>query len=466
MFKLFYDIINGDLQPNLISDNDLNVLESLLSGENTYYYEYFDECKIIVYNSDYFKRGDMVMIGLSYSVDKIKNKVSKTKTISNKQIKALETLDIFKPPTYKAELYLTLIEKEAAFFLREVNSFLKNSTDIKNNKLFALKNLHILKELAEHLRIKFLFLGGDIDDFFDKRPEYFILYRLKFYIINLIQYIQKTFSTFCNLKIESAPRLKHDLFNEIIPRFPWINVYAYLKEDNQYEDFYPKYAKNYDILNDNNSYIGVPIGECLFDFYKSKYQDQSIDIQLKNYNEVLCLWNELLITNKLEVFIIDEYINEPEIEKILIPLLKTKIAFLENEVKMRLITQADTSSSFGLTGFKCNLPVEKKKNLFNYLINEQIIDKKTTEKYFLALLNEAELPEDFTKMKWILRWRNEPHKSALRDFFTVVLGEDNVPTQKVINQYITDRNGKPIILCKPKGNSNYCKEFEDVLKKN
>ena len=92
------------------------------------------------------------------------------------------------------------------------------------------------------------------------------------------------------------------------------------------------------------------------------------------------------------------------------------------------------------------------------------IYNKTPWEHFNRFLSEEEFRLDF-KIKWILlNPKGETHQQALRDFFEAVLGKGNIPSSKRINDYFTDKDGNPIKFSKPHGNSNYLKEFEDILK--
>jgi hypothetical protein len=469
MFKLFKDLITGDLQPYLIDDNNICVLENLLKGKEVLFY---NEHQTLISNSDYFKiNGEEYILGRYeiYQKDLDKGDLYKTTFdfLPEDHMKALKNLDIFNPPNYRAELYLLLMQREISSIIHKISSFLHNSTDIKSNELFALKNIQILKGLAVDLRIYFQEVGiEDIDNFYDPDPDTFILNMLKFYIINLIQYIQRTFSPFCNFKVDSALKLKDELFNGNIIQAVWLSITAYLPEDKEFYDFIVKFGARILLKSLKPDIIlsEISIGEGIFNIYKSKFQDFSKDIQLTKYREALYYWNELIISNKLKIHVIDKEINNPEIEEILIKLLKTKIEFLENELRMRVITHVNTSSKIVLTGFKCDLTDIQKKNLFNYLKDQKIIDKGTSEKHFNALLSEEELPQDFKNLKWILlNPKGGTHQQALRDFFEVTLGEGNIPSDKTINNYFTDKSGNPIKFSKPNGKSNYLNDFETVV---
>lgn len=205
--------------------------------------------------------------------------------------------------------------------------------------------------------------------------------------------------------------------------------------------------------------------QFLYDFQRSEYidhyfnkyltEDDSIpkDYLLSCYNvirnfstflDAKCLRSDIdliLIQKELEIFLFRER-NEKEL---------ISMGYLKK-------------SSSEISGFKCELTGEQIINIFNYIKENGIIDQKTTELNFKALLNNKQLPSDFIKIRWILLWRNKPHQQALRDFFEAVLGKDNVPSDKKINDYFSDKHGNPIQFSKRHGNSNYLMDFENVIK--
>lgn len=115
-------------------------------------------------------------------------------------------------------------------------------------------------------------------------------------------------------------------------------------------------------------------------------------------------------------------------------------------------------------GFKTELTHERIKTLFEALKGEYI-DKGTKLKNFTAVFRDSPLPEDFLEVKWILENREgRPHKTALREFLTFVLGKS--PNQKITTDCFLDRYGMVIQLSKPKVSqaSNHYIFFQKLFK--
>ena len=116
-----------------------------------------------------------------------------------------------------------------------------------------------------------------------------------------------------------------------------------------------------------------------------------------------------------------------------------------NFIKYQKTFLADFKGNYQLI-FKNNLTPVKINNIYNKM-QGRFID--TNLENFISIFTFNELPSDFVKIKWILLKKNcTPHKTALSEFLTAIFGK--CPSQKFINKIITDMNGFPIILPKPK----------------
>lgn len=83
---------------------------------------------------------------------------------------------------------------------------------------------------------------------------------------------------------------------------------------------------------------------------------------------------------------------------------------------------------------------------------------------FQAIFKQETQMDNFTKIKWILPGRRgQPHKTALREFFKL---QDITPTQRIVSELITDKNGNEIELLKQKKGeySTYYSKLKDILK--
>lgn len=114
-----------------------------------------------------------------------------------------------------------------------------------------------------------------------------------------------------------------------------------------------------------------------------------------------------------------------------------------------------------LTGFQSSLSDKQLDDLYSKMGN--YFD--ATPANFKAIFTNEALPFKFEKVKWIkLNRKKEPHKTALREFLTLVL--DYSPDQKTLNSCISDSNGNNIQLAKPKAGeySNSYSYFENMIK--
>lgn len=83
---------------------------------------------------------------------------------------------------------------------------------------------------------------------------------------------------------------------------------------------------------------------------------------------------------------------------------------------------------------------------------------------FQAIFRQETQMDNFMKIKWILSGRRgQPHKTALREFFKL---QDITPTQRIVSELVTDKNGNEIELLKQKKGeySTYYSKLKDILK--
>ena len=321
MFQLFNDIIKGKLRPHLINDSNIEVLRELQSFELII--DEDENGKTFESNSEWFNHCFDQYQDIIIGTDKNNPNIKTFQIPADESLFDIYDFEITPPQDEKSEIYLTLIERESDLIKYKIGEFIKNSNNIKKNEVFALKNIQILKDLAEQLRIYKQKQGKD-----DPLNHDFVYYALKYYIIDIIQYIQRTFSPYINQKVEDKFKLKYDLFHEEFPRIPLLTIMQLLPKDEELEDL----KKDFRAF-DRESRRKTSAAEFFMEHYHSWYKGFSKDIQIKKYNKVLHFWNELLITNKLSTCIAGIWRNEPEIEQKLIRLLENKIKFLEKEVE-------------------------------------------------------------------------------------------------------------------------------------
>lgn len=265
MFKLFNDIIKGTLKPHLINDDNINKIDELLKvvlvvGEN-------EKGRTLTSTNEWFnlcgEDGRIIIVNL----DENNPENHSFKLVLDENLQELINLNIPPPPNDIAEKYLTLIEREAELIKFKINNFIINSSEIKNNEVFALKNIHVLKELAENLRIYSQKLNRkSLNTVTSETCEFVLEPVLQYYIIDLIQTLQKTFAPFTNLKMESEWKLRCTLFGDSFPHIPMFTIFPLLPKTKEYEDFRKEFnSSNKTVLQRNKlNEEGLSIGEFLF----------------------------------------------------------------------------------------------------------------------------------------------------------------------------------------------------------
>lgn len=312
-------VIMGDLQPHKIGEEDL----SLINQEfNMVMKESGDSFQIEPHRYLPLLTNKTVII----SIDEESNKL----TIAEHFDEYLEDInfDIAPPESEKDKSYFTLLEFEDKIIRNSINSFIDGELDAKKLELFALKNIYELKKIAEnlctykkHLPIKIY-----------KANEY-VINLLKDFIIKLIIFIQDNFSHFFSIHYKTEYRLRYELFGDdysSIYRSPQLSIFPCLPKEDKYDRLKECYIEDLKEHQKNKSKFfkdfDLSFGEYAFNFYKVEFQNN-----LSLYKKEKLFWEKLLITKKLEIFQIDKIINNPEIEKILIPLMDLEIRYLEGE---------------------------------------------------------------------------------------------------------------------------------------
>lgn len=338
MFELFHRIIKGDLRPHLIKKKNISELKALFKTV----IRVDSESGKIITDSDYLNLCLEVGQKVKIIIDEENPEKNTLTVLPEENLEQLFNFNLPPPPNKKAEMYLTLIEREEKLIKYKISSFLKSSTDIKEIELYALKNIQLLKLLAGDLYIYIKKLGGE-NTYLE--ANHFVTYVLKYYIIDIIQYIQTTFSPFIKIELESEYKLKYELFLDYFPGIPSFTIWPFLPKDKEFEDFRKQFFAENKAEHQKNKLNKkeISIAESLFNHYKSKNKSLSRVDQIINLNTVIHYWEELLLKNKLKSFVFDRYINEPEIEKILIPLLKGEIEFLN---KVNLTFQKQVSMNW------------------------------------------------------------------------------------------------------------------------
>ena len=76
--------------------------------------------------------------------------------------------------------------------------------------------------------------------------------------------------------------------------------------------------------------------------------------------------------------------------------------------------------------------------------------------HFKAIFRPATLIDSFEKVKWL------KHKTSLREFFLIL---EITPTQRILKELISDKNGQEIVLAKPKRKeySTCFQEMETII---
>jgi hypothetical protein len=117
-----------------------------------------------------------------------------------------------------------------------------------------------------------------------------------------------------------------------------------------------------------------------------------------------------------------------------------------------------------IKSFKCEFPDEQLNRICKELINKEYINQETTLEQFRAVFT-AQSIVNIKPIKWtLLTIRKEPHKTAFRDFLSLMTNE--TIKQNIVNSCFTDNQGNTIKLAKPKKNekSRYYKKLCNIVK--
>lgn len=325
LFNKFNRIINGDLRPHLISENDLTKLIKELTSE--FYVD--KDGKFKFKDEDYsltFKEGDKIILE-----SKDENDLSKgfyLKRIEDENFEDLVNINIPPPPNEKAGKYEDIIDTEKEIIICKIKNFLNEAKDIENTRFFVSQNIQILKDLARDLNIYNKKLKGDHGNLFTSDANHFVTYLMEYTLMELIQTIQITFKEILNLEIESENELKRELFEyKGIPYiFNSIDTFIRLPSHPKYIQLHQDYKNQV-----KQSQYDVPIGEFLYKFYKKESVSLKTDeLRIKYFELVLNYWGKLKQNKWIKVIRNDFYVDDPEIVKILIPLIEKDLEMLKS----------------------------------------------------------------------------------------------------------------------------------------
>jgi len=432
LFALFDSIINGYLNPNLTANNDCSRIEKLLEVRPT-----FDEAQNKdVYESDY----PSASYYLTHCVKK-DTEISFKNYPQNPDKKLLITSEELWEMSYKicrkkGKFYKMVLGIEEEVICHKIYSFIESSKNLEENKFFAWKSIKKIKRLANDLK-------NTIDCNIRDSVDAFIFSSLKDLMIHLLLFIEDTFHPLIERSVKSPYKLRLELFNEdrFNPSFRAFTLLPFNVENNRLRLEYF-----------NGIYETKTVGKYLFDHYKERYIQLDTESKIKNYLKELHFWKEQSISISSNFLFDNE--KEPEIDKVLIPLLEEEINML------KLLDEAQNIK----TGFETKLSTDQKTDLYNIMKGQHYIE--STPENFKALLTAKIVPENYQKVRWILPSKsnsNSPHKSALNEFLELVISEPL--NLKKIQDLVADKNGKSLkpIKPKPKERSNYYLDLESIL---
>ena len=338
MFQFYSQIITGSIRPHLIKYSNIEKVQSTFFSDKGGSILSDEALKICAEKYGTYK---------ITSDEELKKIV--LSTVPEEQLEDLIDMRFPPAPDQKAQTYQILIELEYEKIKLAIDNAIENSNKLDEIEFFTKKNLQKLKTLSRDLGEYIKRLGGNHGDSFVSDSNYFILYILKHHLIDTIQYIQKTTSTYINIQFETTDILLATLFNEAPARLP-LTILSLLPKEKTFNTFKQNFIKrNKESLLDNNaSKRGLSIGKALLDFYKAKSKGLDKETQLANYFQNIHYWDELLITGELEVIEYGKKINEPEVEQILLPLLKNEIELLQviTTSSMAIDTDIKSNSEF------------------------------------------------------------------------------------------------------------------------
>jgi hypothetical protein len=218
-------------------------------------------------------------------------------------------------------------------------------------------------------------------------------------------------------------------------------------------------------INDRKSEINFRMQRALNKETFLPHDDSDLTIEQKFEKEIAYCKNELEVIDIVKFSADIRGMTKREFDS---HLKYNEIQFIKNAIdeayRIFINNNSKSDNTFNndkLTGFQCNLEIEKIEKIYNEL-KGSFIDSSLEN--FKAIFSNDSLPVNFIKIKWKLLNRNKkPHKTALREFLTLFF--DECPSQKQIDNCISDIKDNPIKLAKPKANeySNYYEVFEKIL---
>lgn len=164
----------------------------------------------------------------------------------------------------------------------------------------------------------------------------------------------------------------------------------------------------------------ITAGAYLQDYYRKKYSSLAKEEKIRNYRNEIYFWNDFLI--KGELYNDHDSQNEPQIEKVLIPLLRNEIDRLQNgsntvqerplqngnelpRAQIGVIEKDDSQKTF-----KSDLDEERLKEIYKKLI--EIVDPNTKESKYINKIGQDHFIYLFTEkniggIQKKLYWKNK-----------------------------------------------------------
>lgn len=335
MFHFYTQIITGSVRPHIIETSDIKKVNEEFfakSIESVLSKEFIELCK---------KKHGVSSITIDEERKEIFFNIDSENHIE-------EIIDIRFPPApdSKASSYQTLIELEHERIKIQINNFIENSSQIDEIDFYAKKNIQKLKNLSKQLSEYIDRLEGEHRNLFISDSNHFILYTLKHYLIDAIQFIQEATSSYTGIRIETSDKLLATLFKETPARLP-LAIISLLPNEKAFKTFKNSFIKNNKehLLKNGSNKQNLSIGNALYDFYKKKNKKLNREEQISNYNHIIHFWDELSITGKLDLIEYGKKIIDPEVEQILLPLIKKEIELLQVTEKLNKPMNIDSKST-------------------------------------------------------------------------------------------------------------------------
>ena len=365
LFSLFDQMINGHLQPHLLEDENSSEIKKTFQ----YLEEYDDE----------WTPYEIVYEGDSPEDFPIRSKSREKLAELIKKVPA--------PPTQKGLLYLLKIGKECSMIKDSVEQFIKES-DPGSYENYLRKQITILRMLAEQLRKYIISLGGEQIRLFDCNTNHYICFVLKFFIVDLIRFMQRIFDK----EVTAEEKLRMDLFDEKAEHIKLARIIPFLNEccDEKEREGYLSAEFIRITIKDGQD----TVGEELYRFYKTKYGSLEPEKRLDSYRDELKQWQRYVEINNRIAADFGENFNHPDIEKVLIPLLTDEVNRYESEEPPESTQGKGRTFSTGLTSGELDhiriimtnkrMAKDIAKADFEYLFNGKPIKNRMKQLYWLA----------------------------------------------------------------------------------